>query len=93
MTQPIKLSIEDLTPTILVNLKNKIEHGVSYLLINKNNELMLTTNHKYQNGAGVYLKYSANGIDKSLYGNETEWIMTMTEFNNATEKRVTKGME
>ena len=86
MEKPIKLSIENLTLEMLIALKNKIENGVSYLLINKNNELMLTTNHNYKNGAGVYLKYSANGIDKSLYGNETEWIMTMTEFNNDTKK-------
>ena len=91
MDKPRKLSIEDLSPTILAELKNKIEHGVSYLLINENNELMLTTNHMFRNGAGVYLNYSANGVSRSLYGNETEWIMTMTEFNNSTEKRVTKG--
>ena len=86
MTQPIKLSIEDLTPTILVELKNKIEHGVSYVAFDKNNELMLTTNRNYYKGAGVYLNYNPNGIGKTLFGNETEWIMTMIEFNNATKK-------
>ena len=87
MDKPRKLSIEDLTPEILVGLKNKIEHGVSYLLIDKNNALMLTTNRNYYKGAGVYLNYSPNGIGKALFGNETEWIMTMTEFNNSIEKR------
>ena len=91
MVKPIKLSAKHVTLPMLIELKNKNEHGVSYVLINKHNELALTTNHMFRNGAGVYLKYSANGVSRSLYGNETEWIMTMTEFNNATEKRVTKG--
>ena len=87
MVKPIKLSAKHVTLPMLIELKNKNEHGVSYVLINKHNELALTTNHMFRNGAGVYLNYNPNGIDRTLYGNETDFIMNMREFNNAIEKK------
>ena len=87
MEKPKKLSIKDVTVPMLVELKNKIEFGVSYFLINPSNELALTTNHMFRNGAGVYLNYNPNGIDRTLYGNETDFIMNMREFNNAIENK------
>ena len=80
MAKPAKITLDSISKKNLKDLKNSIEFGVSYLRINPNNELVLTTNKRYDKGAGVYLNYSPNGIGRTLFANKYDLLMTIKEF-------------
>ena len=53
--------------------------GVAYLRLDKENELMITTNKNYYKGAGVYLTHNPNGIGRTLFANSESYILSMDE--------------
>ena len=86
MEQPEMLEFKDIDISVknLKELKEKMEFGVGYLKLNKNNELMVTSNHMYGKGAGVYISYNPNGIGKTLYANKEKLILNYRNFLDLT---------